>query len=52
MLFRSSQFQKDRGICDEMCKLLREMIDSLKFARGEYDKCEQRVDAIVRSVRV
>ena len=47
-----SQFQKDRGICDEMCKLLREMIDSLKFARGEYDKSEQRVDAIVRSVRV
>lgn len=48
----NEQFQQDHKACEEMCQELREMINSFKHAREEYDKCESRVDELVRQLRV
>lgn len=48
----NEQFQQDHTACEEMCQELRQMINSFKHAREEYDKCENRVDELVRQLRV
>ena len=46
------QFQQDYRMCEEMCGILRELIGSLRHARTEYEKCEQNVDGMIRSLRI
>ncbi len=48
----NQQFQIDYQSCEEMCRVLRELIGSLKYAREEYDKCEQNIDTVIRSIHV
>lgn len=48
----SQQFQTDYETCKEMCTELKDVIKSLRHARDEYDRCERRVDELVRQLRV
>lgn len=48
----NEQFSQDHKMCQQMCREIREMIDSFQHAREEYDKCESRVDELVRQLRV
>lgn len=48
----SRQFQKDYQFCEGMCKILRQWIQSLKYAGQEYDNCEYSVSSVIRSVDV
>lgn len=47
-----SQFQSDYERCVEMNRTLGTLIEKLKTARTEYDKCEEEVGAIVRAIKV
>ena len=46
------QFQSDYQTCREMQKTLETLIEKLRTARVEYDKCEDEVGDIVRSIRI
>lgn len=48
----TQQFQIDYQTCVEMCQILRELIDSLQHAKEEYEKCEQSVDGLIRSIQI
>ncbi|MDO5415634.1 MAG: WXG100 family type VII secretion target [Lachnospiraceae bacterium] len=48
----NQQFQADYRTCEEMCRVLRELIGCLKHARQEYDKCEQNIDSMIRSIPI
>lgn len=47
-----TQFQNDYNRCVEMNRTLGALIEKLRTARVEYDKCEEEVGAIVRAIRV
>lgn len=47
-----TQFQADYQTCKEMNKTLETLIDKLRTAGAEYDRCEEEVGNIVRSIRV
>ncbi len=46
------QFQNDFEKCREMNKTLESLIEKLRTARSEYDKCENEVGNIVRAIRI
>lgn len=46
------QFQMDYESCQELHRVLGELVDSLQHAREEYDKCEQNVDNLIRSIQI
>lgn len=46
------QFQNDLERCREMNKTLESLIEKLRTARSEYDKCENEVGNIVRAIRI
>lgn len=46
------QFQTDYGTCTEMHKTLGILIQNLRRAREEYDKCESEVGNLVNSIRI
>ena len=48
----SQQFQADYQTCKDMCKELKDAVKSFQNARNEYDRCERRVDELVRQLRV
>lgn len=48
----NQQFLADHQTCQAMCETLRELIESLRHARTEYDKCEQNIDSMIRMVAV
>lgn len=47
-----AQFQSDYNKCVELNKTLDALIEKLRTARVEYDKCEEEVGAIVRAIKV
>lgn len=47
-----TQFQADYQTCKEMNKTLETLIGKLRTARAEYDRCEEEVGNIVRSIKV
>ena len=46
------QFSRDYQLCLKMCQVLKELIDSLQHAKTEYEKCEQNVDILIRTIKV
>jgi WXG100 family type VII secretion target len=48
----NQQFQADYKTCEEMCKTLTDLIGSLRHAGEEYDKCEQNIDSMIRSIPI
>lgn len=46
------QFQIDYQFCEEMSKVLKDLIESLKHAREEYDKCEQNVEDLICAIQI
>ncbi len=46
------QFQWDYQSSKDMCHILRELIDSLRHAGEEYDKCEQNINSVIGSLRI
>ncbi|MCI9102649.1 MAG: WXG100 family type VII secretion target [Lachnospiraceae bacterium] len=48
----NQQFKADYKTCEEMCKTLTELIGSLRHAGEEYDKCEQNIDSMIRSIPI
>ena len=47
-----AQFQSDYETCSEMNKTLGILIEKLRKAREEYDKCEAEVESLVRAIRI
>lgn len=47
-----AQFQTDYQTCLEMNKTLGILIEKLRKAREEYDKCESEVENLVRVIRI
>ena len=48
----NQQFRLDYQICVAMCQTLKELIESLRYAKGEYEKCEQSIDGLIRSIQI
>lgn len=48
----NQQFNIDYQVCEEMCRVLWELIGSLKHARTEYDKCERNIDSMIRAINL
>ncbi len=48
----NQQFQLDYQTCQAMCDTLKELIDSLWHAGEQYDKCEQNIDSMIRSIPI
>lgn len=46
------QFQTDYEKCRELSKMLESLIEKLRIAGNEYDKCESEVGNIVNSIRI
>ena len=46
------QFQLDYQSCKEMSKVLKDLVESLKHARQEYDTCEQNVEDLIRAIQI
>lgn len=46
------QFQQDYRMCEEMCGILRELINSLRHAKSEYEKCERNVEGVIQALRI
>lgn len=46
------QFQNDYEKCSELNKTLESLIDKLRVAKNEYDRCENEVGNIVNSIRI
>lgn len=46
------QFQNDYEKCSELNKTLESLIDKLRVAKNEYDRCENEVENIVNSIRI
>lgn len=46
------QFQKDSEEFKRICNEISKFIDKMEFAKTEYNKCENKVDEIVRSIRI
>ena len=48
----TAQFTNDREMMEEMCKNLDGLVESLKFAKAEYEKCENQVLGTVRAIKL
>lgn len=46
------QFANDRESFEEMCREVKNLIESLAYAKMEYEKCENQVKAAVAAIRI
>lgn len=46
------QFHKDQADMRELCKLIQKIIGYLRFAKDNYNKCENQVSSIVNSIKI
>lgn len=46
------QFQSDGMSFDNLCKTIEEMIRAMEHAKLEYEKCESKVNSLVRAIRI
>lgn len=46
------QFQLDYLLCEEMCSILRELINSLRHAKSQYEICERAVESTIQAMRI
>jgi len=46
------QFQADCNVFDNFCSILEEMIQAMEHAKGEYEKCDDRINGIVTAIRI
>lgn len=46
------QFQSDCVSFDRLCKTIEEMIQAMQYAKTEYEKCDNRVNGLVRAIRI
>ena len=51
IVFRQ-QFAKDREEFEAMCKEMESLIESLTYAKWEYEKCENQVSAAIAAIRI
>ncbi|MBR3525127.1 MAG: WXG100 family type VII secretion target [Lachnospiraceae bacterium] len=47
-----AQFMDDREFMEELCKTVREIIDSMDNARTEYESCENAVRQMIEEIRI
>lgn len=46
------QFANDREEFEGICKEIESMIESLTYAKGEYEKCENQVSAAIAAISI
>lgn len=46
------QFNSDKESMTELCANIESMIESMRYARTEYDKCEAQVQSTIASIRI
>lgn len=46
------QFQSDCISFDNLCKTIEEMIQAMEHAKTEYEKCDNKVNSLVRAIRI
>jgi WXG100 family type VII secretion target len=51
MTFKA-QFNNDKQKMEDLCKTIQSIIDSMVFAKKEYDTCEANIDSIITAIRV
>ena len=51
IVFRQ-QFAKDREEFEGMCKEIESLIESLTYAKWEYEKCENQVSAAIAAIKI
>ena len=51
MAFKT-QFNNDQQKMLELCDTIQSIVDSMKFAKKEYEDCENAVNGIIASIRV
>ena len=51
IVFRQ-QFASDREEFETMCKEVESLIESLTYAKWEYEKCENQVNAAIAAIRI
>ena len=47
-----AQFMDDKEFMEELCKTVREIIDSMDNARTEYESCESAVRQLIDEIRI
>ncbi len=51
MLFMM-QFNKDYSTLKEICDTLTSLIESIKAAKVEYEKCESSINTVIKSIKI
>lgn len=46
------QFNKDYSTLKEICDILTGLIESIKTAKIEYEKCESSVNTVIKSIKI
>lgn len=46
------QFNMDNIAMGQLCDTIQSILDSMKYAKDEYEKCEENVNSIISSIRV
>lgn len=45
-------FNMDNIAMGQLCDTIQSILDSMKYAKDEYEKCEENVNSIISSIRV
>lgn len=45
------QFMNDKATLEAFCDTVKEIIDSMEFSRGAYDKCEAEISGTISAIR-
>jgi len=48
----TTQFVSDKEAMEELCKNIDSLVESLRFAKTEYDKCENQVHSTVAAIKI
>ena len=48
----TTQFINDKESMEELCKNMDSLVDSMRFAKTEYDKCEDQVHSTVAAIKI
>jgi len=46
------QFMNDKENLELFCNTVMALLDSMDFAKGEYDKCESQIESVIGAIRV
>lgn len=46
------QFEQDRTAMGQLCDTIQSIVDSMRYAKGEYDTCESSIDFFISSIRI